>query len=436
MKGFAVNHGWIRLTVLVVSLIACGAPARAQMLAGPWVDESDKRIDVVRKTDLRVIVMGAGGRPVAGVEVRIEQVSGAFHVGVVLPETGWPSAAGGVDTDDEFWRCVNAVSLERMTGWPGMQPAIGSSLNYDAATLIDQTLDKAETRGMFVRWGSLVSADPGRVPPWVANISGRALADAASGYCDLVWDRYGGRIGQYDVYTETLGHSFIESKAGLSVIRRLYEALPADSAGAAAGVRFDDGLIFGRVQQMQRQLTAMREAFIPVGIVAIDQHFGGTVERPTLERMMTRVDQIGRPVVISGLSVGGDSELNAAINLETVLRTMMERENIRGIWFRDLTAEEAIDRTSALLDDEGRPTPSGRLVDSLFHGLWRTNVAAKTDELGNVRVRAFPGRYNVVATLADGAVLKTSLMLEKSDDPRVVLLEPLRAGAVISGDGQ
>ncbi len=430
-------QGWIRLMVLGVVLLVCHAPAGAQMLAGPWVGESEKRIDAARKTNLRLIVMDATGRPAPGVDVRIEQILSSFHVGVVLPASGWPEGTGGIGTDTEFWRCINAVSLERMTAWPEMQPAIGASLNYDAAELIDQTLDETEAHGVFVRWGPLISADPGRVPPWVAKLSGQALVDAVLGYSGLVWDRYGRRIGQYDVYTETLEHSFIESRAGLAIIRRLYESLPAACERAVAGVRFSDGLTFDRVQKMQRQLTAMHEAFIPVGVVAIDQRFGGMVERPSLERMMTRIDQIGGPVVISGLSVGGDSELNAAINLETVLRTMMERDNIRGIWFTDVMAdEEAIDRTSALLDDEGQPTPSGRLIDSLFHGLWRTNVQTKADELGNVRVRAFPGTYHIVATLADGKVLETTFLLEKSDDPRVVLLEPLRAGAAIGGDGE
>lgn len=429
-------QGWIRLMVLGVVLLACHAPAGAQMLAGPWIDESEKQIDTLRKTDLRVIVMDATGRPAAGADVHIEQTSSVFHVGVVLPASGWPKAAEAIGTDAEFWRCINAVSLERMTAWPGMQPAIGASLNYDAVELIDRTLAETESRGVFVRWGSLISADPGRVPPWVADLSGHALADAVSGYSRLVWDRFGGRINQYDVYTESLEHGFIESRSGLSVIRWLHESLPAECEGAVAGARFGDGLAIGRAQKMQRQLNAMRETFIPVGVVAIDQRFGGSVERAALERMMTRVDQIHGPVVISGLSVGGDSELNAAINLETVLRTLMERKNIQGIWFTDLTAQEAVGRASALLDDQGKPTPSGRLIDSLFNRLWRTDVQTKTDELGNVRLRAFPGAYQVVVTLADGTTLQTAFLLEKSADPKMLLMEPMRAGAAIGGRGE
>jgi hypothetical protein len=91
--------------------------------------------------------------------------------------------------------------------------------------------------------------------------------------------------------------------------------------------------------------------------------------------------------------------------------------------------------TSALLDDDGLPTPSGRLVNSLFHDLWRTSVETMADELGNVRVRAFPGDYNIVATLADGTVIKSVMRLEKSQDPRVVLLEPLHAGVKLGETG-
>jgi len=152
--------------------------------------------------------------------------------------------------------------------------------------------------------------------------------------------------------------------------------------------------------------------------------------------MLSRVDLIDGPVVISGLSVGGDSQINAAMNLEIVLRTMMERKSIRGIWFTDLTDQQAYDRTSHLLDDQGRPTPSGKIIDHLFYTLWRTDIQAKTDELGNVRVRAFPGRYHISSTLADGSVLKSSVLLEKSEETRVILLEPIRPGPALGAGGR
>jgi hypothetical protein len=421
-----------------IGLIVCGAlvlgtaaRAAAQLLAGPWIQESQKQIDSARKTDLRVIVLGADGRPVPGAEVLIEQTRRAFHVGLVLPETGWPKQGLGGDTHTEFWRCFNAVSLERMTDWPMLQPQAGSDLDAGQVELIERALDQAEARGMLVRWGSMVSADPGRVPGWAAELKGDALAKAVLGYTELIYDRFGGRVGQFDVYTQTLAHSFIEQGAGVSVVRRMYESVPAKSPGARTCARFGDALELGRFQKIQRRLTSMNEAFIPVDVVALDQRFGGTQERRSLVRLLSRIDQIPGPVVISSLTVGGDSGVSAAINLETVLRTMMERPRIEGIWFAGLTPESAGDPSGALLDEMGLPTPSGRVVDSLYYGQWRADIQTPTDGLGNVRVRVFPGAYRITAMLSDGSVCATDVYVKKSGDPQVVVLEPLRPGVLM-----
>jgi hypothetical protein len=397
-------------------------PGAAQMLAGAWVTESQMKIDQVRKTDLRVIVMDKTGRPAAGVGVHIEQTTSDFPVGVVLPETGWPD----IDLNSEFWRVINAVSLERMTGWPTMQPKRGAALDEDAAWRVEQALNEAEAYGMVVRWGPLISADTGRVPAWAATLDGEALADAVEAYSRLILERFGKRVDQFDVYTHTLDHNFVESRAGVVVIRDLYEAVPNANRHALACARFDDGLATQRMQKMLRQVTALREAFVPAALVALNHSFGDVLERQSLVRLFSRIDTIEQPIVLSGLTVGGDSELNAAINLETVLRTVMEKPNIRGIWFNGLTPDVAIELNGALMDEAGQITSSASLIDSMFYEVWRTSIDTKTDELGNVRVRAFPGTYRVTATLADGTELAAEIRLNQTDGFRVILLEPLK----------
>lgn len=420
----------------VVVWMGCCVGVSGQLLVGPWVGESEKAIDAARKTDLRVIVLDVNGRPASGAAVRIEQLRLGFHVGLVLPESGWPEMGLGVETHTEFWRSFNAVSLERMTGWPTLQPEAGGALDAKRLALIEEAIAQAEARGMFVRWGPMVSADPGRLPGWAAELRGDALAAAVTGYSEKIYERFGGRVGQFDVYTQTLAHGFIEERAGVSLVRRMYEGVPVMSPGAVAGARFGDALDITQQLKIQRRLTAMREAFIPVGVVALDHRFGGTLERRSLVRLLKKVDQFNGPVVFSGLTVGGDSVVSAAINLETVLRTLMERPSIEGVWFAGLTAELAGDPSGALIDEMGLPTPSGRVVDRLYYGEWPRDIEATSDELGNVRARVFAGDYRVTATLRDGTVCVTEVQVTKSVDPRLVLMEPLRPGVMIEGAGE
>jgi endo-1,4-beta-xylanase len=403
-------------------MCVCSSSAAAQMLAGPWLLESEKRIDQVRKTDLRVIVLGATGEPARGAKVRIEQTGSTFQLGFVLPESGLPE----VDWGAPLWRCFNAVSLERMTGWTELEPQPGLGLDPERIERIERVLAEVKARNMYVRWGPLISADAGRVPHWAVGLTGEELSVAVLGYLRRVTQRFGGRVDQYDIYTQTLDHRFLEDGAGNALIRRLYESLPALSPGTAGCARFDDGLALGRVQMMQRRLTDSYEKLIPIGAVAIDTRFSGTLERRPVERTLKRIDSIRRPVVISSLTVGADSEITSTINMDLILRTLAERPNLTGIWFAGLTEDELIEPNAALIDSEGQLTPTGQLIDSLFFGLLRTDFDALTDELGNVRVRAFPGIYQITATLRDGTELSTEALLIKSQDPRVILLEPLK----------
>ena len=91
----------------------------AQMMQGPWVEESDQKIDALRKTDLRVIVLDRQGKAVVAAAVTIEQLRHDFTIGFVLGEQGFAQGVG----DKPVWRCFNAVSLQRLTAWPRLQPS-------------------------------------------------------------------------------------------------------------------------------------------------------------------------------------------------------------------------------------------------------------------------------------------------------------------------
>ena len=422
-----MKQGWLWLAFIGWLLCLDGVPVQAQLQVGPWVAESDKRIDEARKTDLRVIVLNANGKPARGAEVHVEQLRGRFHVGYVLPETGWSEASEeAMDEGRPLWRCVNAVSLRRLTDWPTLQPAFGASLNYDGAKRIGKAIEEARNRGYYVRWGPVVSADLGRAPGWASDLSGDALAEAVTGYCDLISEEYRGQVNEFDVYSQWLTHDLLGERVGMALLREVYESLPAKCPGARMGVRFTDVLEIERLREMQRKLRSMREGFIPVDVVSLGEHFSGRMDRLQIERKLSRLDSLDRPVVFSDLTVGGDTELDASINMEMVLRSLMERPYVQGVWLTGWSPATATEPTGALFDHQGELLPVGRVVDRLFYNTWRTDVTEAADELGNVKVRAFPGTYRATAKLPDGTVIETMFVLDKAEGERVLLLAPRR----------
>lgn len=411
------------LSGLLICVYLCSSvgllPAHAQVLEGEWVSQADERIAQHRQAPVRIIVMGQDGKPAAGAKVHVQQLRRDFAVGFVVGGAG----LDGIPWDAPAWRCFNAVALDRLTSWPAVQPRPGEW----AFEPVENVVTAARRRGMTIRWGGLISADPGRVPPWVAELTGEALADAAAAHLNAVMDRFGLRIGQFDLYTHLLDHDLL----GTAAVRRLYERGKALSPRAAMCLRFEDTLTRTRVQDMIERIMAARRAMIPFDRISLEQRVGGVLLQAPLARTFDVIGGLGLDVTLGSIEIGGASEAAAAINLETFLRTAFADPSVTGIYFSGVTAQDLVSPNAALVDEFGAPTDAGELLDGLFHGLWWTDADYVADELGNVYARVFAGSHRVSAALADGTQIEMTVHVPPPSpqrDARVILLEPLEPG--------
>lgn len=398
---------------------AADRAAQAQMLEGDWVRESAGRIDQCRKTGIRVIVLDQNGTAVPEAEVRIEQIRHEFSIGFCPLGGGWPD----VDGHANVWRCFNSLSLEQLTQWSKLAPKpSGAWVEGDLEPLVQ----RAESLGLTLRWGGVVSADMGRNPSWAGYLKGDQLQTALETHLKRVLLRYGGRIDQFDIYTHSLDHDWIDRELGMSMVRRLYEQAKAAAPRASICVRFEDIIAVGRMGQVMQQLQKFEEALIPIDQIAVELRIGGVVSQQPFQRVVDRIGRLGRDIVVAGLEVGGVGAVGAAINLETVLRTLFAEPGIRGIWYTSLMPSDSTESSAALFDEEGQPTVVGQIFDALWRNLWWTDEQLTTDELGNVFTRVFAGTHQISATLPDKQTLHTTVWLPRSDEERIIVLEPLK----------
>jgi len=404
------------LTALVLILVT--DVGRAQILDASWTEAAAKRIDKHRKTDLRIIVLNKKSDPVAKTQVRIRQIDHAFRIGFVAPATGWPEL---FNEDAPGWRVFNAVSLDRLSDWPKLQPDGPTQWQGEA---LDSIIQKAHSRVMTRHWGGVVSADLGRHPAWVADKSGASLRDALLDYASQrVVKRYRDRVRAFDLFTHWLSHDLTGRGLAMPFVRRLFQHVRADAPGTRLAVRFTDSLIGQRHTAMLNKTRAMREAFIRYDRVTIDHTFRRMWSHGPLRQALTDLTSMQRPVTLTGLRIAGPSEADAAILMETVLRLAFAEPSIRGIYFDGLLPGTAAEADTALFDKRGELTEVGEVVDGLFHGRWRTDERRETDPLGNVRARVFPGRYRISATI-DGKQHATRLWLPRDTEERIVVLQP------------
>jgi len=405
------------LAACLAFLLSC-SPALPQALAGAWVDEAEKRIEAHRKTDIRVLVLDAEGKPAPRAQVRLMQLRHEFAIGFVVPAGGWPQP---FRLDAPVWRCFNTASLDRFTGWTTLEPKPDRALETADATAVMRT---AEAHGMSVWWGGILSADQGRLPDHVIRSDDDALAAALSTQVDRVMGPYGRRVAAFDLYTHAMDHDMIEQRLGHAMLRRLFERADAISPGTSLRVRMTDVMDRRRSLEAVRQVIAMNDAAIQLDALAIDQRFVGRVDAQSVRIALDRLAGTGKPLVFASLEVTGDQPLDTALSLETVLRCAFADPGVAGICLSGVTPAEAADPAFALVDDKGVPTAVGGVVDSLFWKHWRTDEQLAADELGNVYARVFPGTYQMVATLADGSVTASAVRVAHEEGERLIMLQP------------
>ncbi|MFA9478335.1 endo-1,4-beta-xylanase [Phycisphaerales bacterium AB-hyl4] len=401
-----VRWMWIVVAWLVAT------PATAQVLDGEWVRRSEQRIADARQTDLRVVVLDANDRAVVDAPVRVEQVRHDFPVGFTLRDTTWPSA---YNADAPLWRVFNAIAIDGVTGWSAYDEA-----DRDA---LAKVIQEARQRGMFVRWGGGIAADMARNPDWLSDVAADDQRLAIEAHARQIVQRYGWQVDQLDLYTHALDHDLIERRFGLPALRGLYEQARADSPNLKLGVRVHDRLVGDRLQELVRAITDWRHSFVPVDVVAIEQRVRGTLAQAPVERALSWLSELDVQVVLVGLEVGGVSDAAAAMNLETLLRLLFADENVGGIWFGDMSAEEVGTPYAELFDADGELTHGGQLVDRLFSELWWTDETLHTDELGNARTRVFAGTHRITAELGEGRSVEMTVHVPMDADERMVVVQ-------------
>ncbi|MCC6679595.1 MAG: endo-1,4-beta-xylanase [Phycisphaeraceae bacterium] len=390
-------------------------------MTGPWVEQLNQRIDDIRKTDLRVIVLDAEGKPVSRAAVRIEQISHDFPLGFVLGEGGFDAVRDKLPA----LAVLNAVALDRLTAWSRLQQNPLAEPDYAA---VDEAVREARQLGLHVRWGGLLSADAARNPDWLSLMDKPQMTAAIENHVIDVLQRYRGEVDAFDLYTHSLDHQWVTDQLGDAVIRRLYDQAHAIAPRAALALGLENCLTETRLRKAIEHCKDMRNRFVHFNQVAIEQRMGGVLLQRQLAHGLDLLGELGGDVVIGPLEVGGSSAPAAANNLETLLRILFACDCVRGIYFSGLTIDDVADPNATLIDNAGHLTEPGQLIAGLFGSEWWTNLTIATDEVGNAYARPFTGTHRITATLPDGSTLRTTVYLSKSAPPglaqHIVLLEP------------
>ncbi|BAM03393.1 hypothetical protein [Phycisphaera mikurensis] len=385
---------WLAILCLVLAPVA--PVATAQLVAGPWVDRADARIEAHRKADLEVLVLGPGDRPAAGVEVRVRQLRHAFPFGAVLPADR-PELIDRVGAPDRaVWRGLSAVSLARFAAWSVLQKEQAETDPAAAATLVG-LLDAARARGLRVRLGPLAPGDPADRPAWAAGLPPERRLPAVLSFQASLAGLAAGRVHALDLVSSGASHPWL-APAGVRTLGQAAAAAhaPADAGGAGPqawlGLGFEGAVDLDRGGAVLASAEALSLAFVPADGVTTGLRLARPASPEDLERAIQRLGTFGLDAAIHPLEAASDDP-ELPFTLEAALTLLFAEPRVREIHLAGFEAG----LPGALLDTAGNPTAAGEGVDYLLARRWWTDAVATTDALGVARFRVFAGRHEVEA---------------------------------------
>ncbi len=293
-------------------------------------------------------------------------------------------------------------------------------------------VDAAVGHRWSIRWGVLVEADVFGLPEWAVPLRGPALYDAGLQQLRWVQSTYGHRLEGIDLVRPALKDEGLnDERIGPAMVRGWAAWARggfASDATANGGVhvnqgpdhvrlnlRFDQALEGSDTPRVMAAMDRTVRERWPVDGFTVSQRYGPRpLRQENLEPAIRRLAKFGRPLVVTNLEVNGSNPIEAAANLETVLRTLFAEPMVQGIYLAGLRERDVVDPSGALLDDQDRVTSMGRVVDRLFREQWWSEVTVTTDALGRASARVFRGDYQLTVRLPSGEVV--SLPLRVTED--------------------
>ena len=374
--------------LLLAELRVSGASLLAEP---PTVDELTRDAIRAHRTGTLVIETAPGA------EVRVTQLRHEFSFGTALASHLFDDRVAP-ETREAYLQIVrqnfNAAVTENALKWPQMEPRQGRP----DWRVVDAIASFCQDNDLRLRGHCLFWAAEQRVPAWARELSDRELRGAVERRLEAVLPRYRGRIQEYDVNNEMIGHDFFARRLGSGIRVEMFRRAHRLDPEAPLYVN-DYGILGGaRLAAFEAQIEELIEAGAPVGGIGCQGHFrGGLPPTHRIGRALDRLARFGLPVAITEYDLDTPDEAARARGLDAFFRTCFAHPAVRGIWMWGFWEGAHWRPEAALWRRDFSPTLAALAYRDLVFGEWWTRWEGRADDSGRCELRAFFGAHRVEA---------------------------------------
>jgi len=408
ISGAALSSAWPRF--------ALATPAGPDAVP---TSDLQREIDRNRQAD-GLITVSAGGKPITGVHVSLEQVSHEFLFGCNFFQFGRIENA---DLEERYRQQFAALFNFCTLGfyWANFESRRGSP-GYD---YIDRSVAWAQAHGLRCKGHPLVWDHPASSPRWLPSDHAEVAALSDARVRDII-SRYRGRIEIWDVVNEathlpekTVNHTTMaEWGAELGSVEYTRRALKiARSTNPAATLLVND---YRTDDKYHALLAALRKETPSLfDVVGIQSHMhGGTWDTRKTKEICDRFAGLGLPLhftevtILSGPRSGpgenwGDTtpelETRQAEDVARFYTELFAHPAVEAITWWDFSDYHSWQRAAAgFLRKDMSPKPVYEELLRLVKKQWWSRKEFTTDEKGQAALRLFGGKHRLNFTLPNG----------------------------------
>ena len=372
-----------------------------------WRQEAEKRIEQIRKGDLRIVVTRANGQAISDAKVEIRMKRHAF---------GWGSAVvarrilqQGEDSNryrEIVEKYFNRVVFENDLKWYSWQNAA----NRDNVVKAVQWLEERDidVRGHCLIWASWRNT-PRYLKDWENDPE--KIRQHIREHIQEEVTALKGKIYDWDVVNELYANNDVTKLLGDEEIVKWFQI--AKEADPKPNLYINDyGILSAEGRDTRHQnsyaqtIQFLLDNKAPLGGIGLQSHFGSQATPP--EKMLEILDRFGKfglPISITEHDINTDDEAFQADFTRDFLTVAFSHPSVEailtwGFWERSHWLPKG-----AYYRADWSLKPAGQVWLDLVTKKWWSNFDEKTNAKGEVAVRGFLGDYEI--TVRKGGQAKT-----------------------------
>ncbi|KAK6194979.1 hypothetical protein SNE40_000501 [Patella caerulea] len=372
-------------------LIDDGELTEVQTLS-QFASDADKRIDHLRKADLKISLSGSANP--SGIKVEVQQTRSEFGWGSAV-NVNYIHDSSHKQYQDFFYDLFEWAVLENALKWPGLENSKGNFQPGNALNAVNAMLAKGvKVRGHNIFWGG-----SNVVPSWQKSMSGSELKPLLEKHLGDMAKTFRGKFQHWDVENENLHLHFYEDKLrDPHITEWMFREIHRLDPGTQRYLN-DYSIVSGGQSAMAYvdQGTHFKSAGVPVSGMGIQSHLGGNVDVSVIKRRLDEVAKVGYPIWITELDINQGDNHRKAQHYEDVMRLYFSHPAVKGVMFWGFWDQRHWRPQAALANGNNvTPNEAGKRVQQLLKHTWRTNESHDIGHGQTVSIRAFKGSYKLL----------------------------------------